>query len=78
MTRAHSKWIMWFPIFLWLGGIVCTILQLFLLVAHIHNPSLGPYQWAAVNMTVGPGIVLVPFWASTIALNAYCTGKLRN
>ncbi len=64
-----------FPIILWLGGIVCLVLQIFLQVVHIHNPDFGPYQWAAVNMHVGPGIALTPFWASTTALNAYCTGK---
>lgn len=72
---AKQMWIVWFPIFLWVGGIVCTILQLFLQIVHIHNRDFGPYQWAAVNMDVGPGIVLTPFWASTIVLNAYCTGK---
>lgn len=66
---------MWFPIFLWIGGVVCTILQLFLQLVHVHNRDFGPYQWAEVNMNVGPGIVLTPFWASTIVLNAYCTGK---
>lgn len=62
---------------MFLGGIVCTILQLFLQIVNIHNPNFGPYQWAAVNMTVGPGIVLTPFWASTATLNAYCTSELN-
>lgn len=75
LVHAKQMWVMWFPIFLWLGGLVCTILQLFLQVAHTHNPNLSPYRWAAVNMTVGPGIALTPFWASTTALNAYCTGE---
>ena len=67
--------IIWFPIFLWLGGFVCTIMQIYLQVEHVHNPDFGPYQWAAVDMSVGPGIVLIPFWLSTIVLNAYCTGR---
>lgn len=68
--------VMWFPLLMFLGGIVCTILQLFLQIVNVHNPDFGPYQWAAVNMSVGPGIVLTPFWASTAALNAYCTTML--
>jgi len=76
VTHARQMWIMWFPIFLWVGGIICTILQLYLQIVHIHNPNFGPYHWSTVNMSVGPGIVLTPFWASTIALNAYCTGIL--
>lgn len=67
--------ILWFPVFLWVGGFVCTILEIFLQVVHVHNPNFGPYQWASVDMHTGPGIVLIPFWLSTIVLNAYCTGK---
>ncbi|KAF9447168.1 hypothetical protein P691DRAFT_793765 [Macrolepiota fuliginosa MF-IS2] len=65
-----------FPVFLWAGGIVCTVLQAYLQVKHIHDPDFGPYQWASVNMSVGPGIVLIPFWGSTVILNAYSTGLL--
>ncbi|KAJ3569095.1 hypothetical protein NP233_g5280 [Leucocoprinus birnbaumii] len=60
-----------FPSFLWVGALVCTVLQIYLQVAHTHDPSIGPYSWASVNMTMGPGIVLVPFWISTVLLNAY-------
>jgi hypothetical protein len=67
--------VMWFPIFLWLSGIVCTVLQLFLQVKNIHEPSFGPYEWAKVIMHVGPGIAIIPFLASTILLNVYCTGE---
>jgi hypothetical protein len=70
--------VMWFPIFLWFGGIVCLAMQLFLQIKNIHDPNFGPYQWAKVNMNVGPGIVFLPFLASTIALNAYCTGEFIN
>jgi hypothetical protein len=69
---------MWFPIFLWLSGVVCTALQLFLQVKNIHDPDFGPYDWATVNMSVGPGIVIIPFLASTIILNAYCTGEFAD
>ncbi|KAF9440496.1 hypothetical protein P691DRAFT_767684 [Macrolepiota fuliginosa MF-IS2] len=66
--------IIYFPAFLWVSGIVCTVLQTYLQVKHIHDPNFGPYQWASVNMSVGPGIALIPFWGSTVVLNAYCTG----
>ncbi|KAF9449516.1 hypothetical protein P691DRAFT_667356 [Macrolepiota fuliginosa MF-IS2] len=76
IVYGKRLWIIWFPAFLWVGGIVCTILQTFLQVVHVHNQGFGPYHWASVNMAVGPGIVLLPFWASTVALNAYSTGLL--
>ncbi|KAJ3560055.1 hypothetical protein NP233_g11083 [Leucocoprinus birnbaumii] len=64
------------PIFLWLGAVVCLCLQVYLEIVHINNPDFGPYKWAEVNMELGPGIVLVPFWASTITMNVFCTGIL--
>lgn len=48
---------------------------MYLQIAHRHNPNLGPYVWASVNMTIGPGIVLIPFWGSTTVLNMYCTSE---
>jgi hypothetical protein len=68
--------LMWFPIILWVGAFVCAILQVFLQVVQLNNPDFGPYQWAAVNMNVGPGIVLTPFWSASAVLNAYCTSEL--
>ncbi|KAF5364019.1 hypothetical protein D9756_001063 [Leucocoprinus leucothites] len=65
-----------FPSFFWLGALVCTILQIYLQDAHVHNPSISPYRWAAVSMSFGPGIVLLPFWISTVLLNAYATAAL--
>lgn len=65
---------LWFPIFLWLGGLVCVPFEIFLFVKGLHDPNYGPYRWAKVNMDVGPGIIATPFVGSTILLNAYCTG----
>ncbi|KAJ3569098.1 hypothetical protein NP233_g5278 [Leucocoprinus birnbaumii] len=65
-----------FPCLLWFGGLVCTGLQMYLQIAHMHNPNLGPYIWAKVNMSIGPGIVLIPFWGSITVLNIYCTVML--
>ncbi|KAF7783903.1 hypothetical protein Agabi119p4_68 [Agaricus bisporus var. burnettii] len=76
VTDQRRMRTMWFAIFLWLSGIVCTALQLFLQVKNLHDPNFGPYEWATVNMNNGPGIVIIPFLASTILLNAYCTGLL--
>ncbi|KAF9443759.1 hypothetical protein P691DRAFT_678874 [Macrolepiota fuliginosa MF-IS2] len=64
------------PVFLWLAGFVCNILQIYLQSAHIKNPNIGPYAWGSVTMNAGPGIVLVPFWISTILLNAYVSVAL--
>ncbi len=72
---AKSRWIIAFPCFLWVGCVVCTVVQMYLQIAHLHNPDLGPYVWASVNMNIGPGIVLIPFWGSTTILNMYCTSK---
>ncbi|KAF9450259.1 hypothetical protein P691DRAFT_847670 [Macrolepiota fuliginosa MF-IS2] len=71
-----NVWIMCLPAFLWVAGIVCTAVQGFLQIKHISDPSFGPYKWASVNMNVGPGIALIPFWGSTVILNAYSTGLL--
>lgn len=59
---------------MWIAALLCTILQIYLQVAHTNNPDIGPYKWASVNMSMGPGIVLVPFWISTVLLNAYVSG----
>ncbi|KXN92330.1 hypothetical protein AN958_08561 [Leucoagaricus sp. SymC.cos] len=64
------------PIFLWFAAFVCTVLQIYLQTEHLSNPKIGPYTWASVNMTWGPGIVLLPFWISTVVLNAYSAAVL--
>ncbi|KAF9451091.1 hypothetical protein P691DRAFT_787881 [Macrolepiota fuliginosa MF-IS2] len=73
VVYGNNMYIIAFPCFLWIGGLVCTALQMYLQIAHLHNPNIGPYRWADVNMTFGPGIVLIPFWGSTTLLNVYCT-----
>jgi hypothetical protein len=50
-------------------------MEIFLQVKNIQDPDFGPYKWAKVQMQVGPGIVFLPFLASTILINAYCTGE---
>ncbi|KAF9450260.1 hypothetical protein P691DRAFT_774065 [Macrolepiota fuliginosa MF-IS2] len=76
VVYGRNLWILFFPAFLWVAGIACTVVQGFLQVKHISDPNFGPYQWASVNMNVGPGIALIPFWGSTVVLNAYSTGLL--
>lgn len=48
---------------------------MYLQIAHIHDVNTSPYSWGPVNMSVGPGIALMPFWGSTAILNAYATCK---
>jgi hypothetical protein len=43
-----------------------------------QQSRLRTYQWAGVNMDVGPGIVLLPFWGASTMLNAYCTSESVN
>ncbi|XP_006453894.1 hypothetical protein AGABI2DRAFT_175644 [Agaricus bisporus var. bisporus H97] len=76
VTHSRRMALMWLPVILFLGSVSCVAMQLFLMIKHIDNPDFGPYEWANVNMDVGPGIVFLPFLASTIVLNAYCTGLI--
>ena len=55
-----------------MGGFVCTILQAYWQIVKVRQL---PGVWTPVNMTVGPGTILTPFWASTILVNMYATGK---
>jgi hypothetical protein len=48
-----------------------TVLQAYVQVAQVSKMNV----WLPVNMSVGPGIILIPFWASTIVLNIYATCK---
>ncbi|KAF5316814.1 hypothetical protein D9619_006884 [Psilocybe cf. subviscida] len=61
-----------FPIILWLGGLVLTALQAYMQIAQVSKMDV----WLPVNMSIGPGIILTPFWASTIVLNLYATSSL--
>ncbi len=56
---------------MWIGGLVCTVLQLYWQT--VQTGVWGKGKWEPVNMTVGLGTVLTPFWATTILLNAYTT-----
>jgi hypothetical protein len=60
-----------FPIFLWIGGFALTGLQAYVQIVQLSGLKL----WLPVNMSIGPGIILIPFWASTIVLNVYATCK---
>lgn len=75
MTLMKRWKLMWFPIALWFGCLTCVALQLVLMIENVHNPDFGPYRWATVNMTVGPGVALIPMLAMSILLNAYCTSE---
>lgn len=59
------------PVILWIGGLVLTALEIYLLVVKVALFRV----WLPVNVDVGPGIILTPFWASTILLNIYATSK---
>ncbi|KAH9476396.1 hypothetical protein JR316_0011971, partial [Psilocybe cubensis] len=61
------------PIVLWIGGAACTVLQIYWQIvqsAEIHK------AWTPINMTVGPGTILTPFWGCSIAVNVYSTGVI--
>lgn len=48
-----------------------TALQAYMQIAQVSKMDV----WLPVNMSIGPGIILTPFWASTIVLNLYATCK---
>lgn len=64
-----SKAIIAFPLLLWIGGFALTGLQAYIQIVQLSDLKL----WLPVNMSIGPGIILIPFWASTIVLNVYAT-----
>ena len=60
-----------FPVILWFGGFMLTALQAYVQIAQVSKLNV----WLPVNMSIGPGIILTPFWASTIVLNIFATCK---
>jgi len=73
VVYARSMLKITFPSILWVGGFVCTILQLYWQVV---QSAVITDVWIPVNMSVGPGTVLTPFWACTILVNLYSTGMI--
>ncbi|KAF5316815.1 hypothetical protein D9619_006885 [Psilocybe cf. subviscida] len=61
-----------FPVVLWFGNLVLTALQAYLQIGQVSKLDV----WLPVNMSIGPGIILTPFWASTIVLNIYATSMI--
>ncbi|KAF9473813.1 hypothetical protein BDN70DRAFT_997441 [Pholiota conissans] len=61
-----------FPIIMWIAGFICTILQGYWQIIH----SNLNHKWNIVNMTIGPGMILIPFWGTTLLLNIYCMSML--
>ncbi|KDR74753.1 hypothetical protein GALMADRAFT_70621, partial [Galerina marginata CBS 339.88] len=78
--KIHRCWVVrWksrsniiIPCFFWFGGLVCTIIQIYWQVVQA-TPAAN--VWTPVNMTLGPGTILTPFWATTIIVNIYCTSE---
>jgi hypothetical protein len=70
MVCLKSVRIIIFPCFFWIGGFACTILQIYWQVV---QTALITSVWTPVNMNVGPGTILTPFWGSTIVVNIYAT-----
>ncbi|KAF5328200.1 hypothetical protein D9619_013363 [Psilocybe cf. subviscida] len=60
------------PLVLWVGGLVLSALQIYLQEVRVTRFRV----WLPVNVDMGPGIILTPFWASTIILNIYATSMI--
>ncbi|KDR79645.1 hypothetical protein GALMADRAFT_137439 [Galerina marginata CBS 339.88] len=69
--KSFSKII--FPCFFWVGGVVCTVLQAYW---QIVQSAAIVTAWTPVNMDIGPGTILTPFWGSTIVVNVYATSVI--
>ncbi|TFK38789.1 hypothetical protein BDQ12DRAFT_735423 [Crucibulum laeve] len=76
VVYSRSRKVVIFPIILWLGGLVCVILQGYSQIVHTKAVITG---WEpALTPTIGLGVpvLLTPFWASTIVLNLYTTSMI--
>ncbi|KAF9444031.1 hypothetical protein P691DRAFT_368798 [Macrolepiota fuliginosa MF-IS2] len=61
-----------FPITLWIGGVVCTVLHIHMMTAQANGSNIEPYSLGPIT-AFGPGVVLLSFLASIAVLNAYST-----
>jgi hypothetical protein len=75
IVSNKSKRVIIFPVVMWIGGWICTVIQAYWQA--VQTGHFGTGHWEPVNMTVGPGIVLTPFWGTTLALNTYTTGLFK-
>ncbi|KAF8993892.1 hypothetical protein BDQ17DRAFT_1331410 [Cyathus striatus] len=73
LIYSRSKRVIIFPFIFWLGGFVLTGLQAYWQIIQSQGRE---DVWRPVNMFVGPGTILTPFWASTIILNGYSTSLI--
>lgn len=78
MVLIHRCWLTYeksyrailLPVFFWLGGLTCTILQAYWQIIQKAG-LLTAFQ--PIDMQIGPGSILTAFWGCTIILNAYAT-----
>ncbi|KAF8993279.1 hypothetical protein BDQ17DRAFT_1331769 [Cyathus striatus] len=73
LTYSKRKLVIIFPSIFWVGGLVCIILQVYWQIVQSADIVTA---WQPVNMSIGPGTVLTPFWSSTIVINIYTTSMI--
>ncbi|TFK33879.1 hypothetical protein BDQ12DRAFT_727404 [Crucibulum laeve] len=73
IVYSRSRKVVIFPIFLWVGGLVCAIIQAYW---QIVQTQVVITAWQPAAMKVGLGTILTPFWGSTVALNLYTTSMI--
>lgn len=71
VVYGRRKAVLFFPAFLWVLGFICTILQVYWQIVE----SATQQKWKVVNMSIGPGMILIPFWATTLLINIYSMCK---
>lgn len=59
---------------MWVGGFICTILQLYWQTIEAQGLET---VWQPHGEFIGPGTVLTPFWGSSILLNLFATGNFK-
>ncbi|KAF9482953.1 hypothetical protein BDN70DRAFT_929607 [Pholiota conissans] len=72
VVYGKRKRVLIFPSIMWITGLVCTVLQGYWQIVHSNVNE----KWNIVNMSIGPGMILTPFWATTLLLNLYCMSLL--
>ncbi|TFK41510.1 hypothetical protein BDQ12DRAFT_733035 [Crucibulum laeve] len=73
LAYSKSRAIIIVPCIFWIGGAICTILQVYW---QVIQSAVIKTAWQPVNMKIGPGTILTPFWGSTIIVNIYVTSMI--
>ncbi|TFK41536.1 hypothetical protein BDQ12DRAFT_663607 [Crucibulum laeve] len=63
----------------WPDVVMCTVVNISVLITDgvlVVQSAAIIAVWVPVNMKIGPGTILTPFWGSTIVVNIYVTSMI--